>query len=58
MEFKKIAIETLEVDLPKEISQIPDLFIYLYTESGYLSSYDEKLGYTRIPAKELIKTKQ
>ena len=56
MEFKQIAIPTLEVDLPKDQSQVPDLFIYLYTESGYFSSYDEKIGFYRISAKDLFKT--
>ena len=53
-------IPTLEVDLPQDIEQIPDLFIYLYSKTSYIgfNSYKERLGFCRIPAKELITKEQ
>ena len=51
MDFDKIPIDTLEVDLPQNQDQVPDLFVYLYTEGGLMSTTEEKLGYIRIPAK-------
>lgn len=54
-------IPTLEVDLPQDIEQIPDLFISLYTEPSYIRldrSKKERLGFCRIPAKELITKEQ
>ena len=48
----KTEIPSLSVDLPYKIDQVPDLFIYLYSETTF--KYKEKLGFVRIEAKSLF----
>ena len=50
----KVTIPEIEIDLPHDIHQVPDVFIYLYTETTFPFKYKEKLGFLRIPAKELL----
>ena len=50
----KVSIEAIPIDLPQDINQVPDCFIYLYSETTFPFKAKEKLGFNRIPAKDLI----
>lgn len=47
-----MSLKEVEVDLPQDIDQVPDLFIYLFASTTF--GRKEKLGFIRIPAKYLL----
>ena len=45
----KMQVEKLELDLPKDLSQVPDIIVSLWTESqGLLMKSEERVGYVRL----------
>lgn len=44
-------MDTLEIDLPEDIEQIPDLFIDILSKTTF--GYKERLGFIRIKPKEI-----
>ena len=44
-------MDTLEIDLPEDIDQIPDLFIDILSKTTF--GYKERLGFIRIKPKEI-----
>ena len=52
-----MSIEALEVEMPTDVSQIPDIFISIYTEkndlkSRFMGKQEERVGFARFSAKD------
>ena len=51
--WPKISMKDLQVSLPSESNQIPDLIINVYSQKTFSGEY--RLGYIRIPARECMR---
>jgi hypothetical protein len=51
--WPKISLKELQVSLPSDRTQIPDVFVNFYSQKTFSGEY--RFGYVRIPARELMK---